>query len=104
MILTDLTYNTHFSALRTSHKNYTKYFRAARPFLLSVVISDFLLDIWILGLPIPQVSICILGGPRGKTKFITRFGFWTIDSTIRRKVAVTGVFLLAFALVASTLF
>lgn len=56
LILTGLICGTHFSALWTSRSDYLKYCGAAHPYLLSLSISDFLLDIWILALPIPQVG------------------------------------------------
>ena len=56
-MLTGLTCGTHFSALWTGHKDFAKYCKATDPYLLSLAISDFLLDIWILTLPVPQVSL-----------------------------------------------
>ena len=56
-ILTGLACGTHFSALWTSPRDYDRYCRTtAWRFLLSLTISDFLLDIWILALPLPQAS------------------------------------------------
>ena len=56
-ILTGLACGTHFSALWTSRRDYDRYCRkTAWRFLLSLTISDFLLDVWILALPLPQAS------------------------------------------------
>ena len=57
-ILTGLACGTHFSALWTSRQDYTKYCRKTSwGFLLGLAVSDFVLDIWILSLPLPQVSV-----------------------------------------------
>lgn len=77
MMLTGLSCGTHFSALWGSQKAFSKYCQTQHKFLLSFSISDFLLDLWILGLPMPKI--------------------WALHSTVRRKIAVTGAFLLAFA-------
>ena len=56
-ILTGLACGTHFSALWTGPREYARYCRTtAWRFLLSLTISDFLLDVWILALPLPQAS------------------------------------------------
>ena len=57
-ILTGLACGTHFSALWTGPRDYDRYCRKTSwRFLLSLSVSDFLLDIWILALPLPRVSI-----------------------------------------------
>ncbi|KAI4599347.1 hypothetical protein KJ359_001788 [Pestalotiopsis sp. 9143b] len=65
---------THFSALWDG--NYTKYCTISFPFLYGLVISDFLLDIWILAIPIP--------------------GILRLQISARRKFSIVAVFLLAF--------
>lgn len=75
-ILTGLTCGSHFSALWTGPQDYAHYCRqTAWRFLLSLSISDFLLDIWILSLPLPQI--------------------WAIQASLKRRFGVMGVFLLA---------
>lgn len=54
MILTGLQCGTHFSALWIN-ADYKKYCHISYPYLLGFAISDFLLDLWIICLPIPQV-------------------------------------------------
>ena len=53
----------HFS-VRTSRQDLAKYYQTAEYLLLSLSISDFLLDLWIMGLPIPQVRIFKLNGSK----------------------------------------
>ncbi|KAI1474196.1 hypothetical protein F4774DRAFT_415060 [Daldinia eschscholtzii] len=72
--LTGFQCGTHFSALWDG--SYTKYCTISFPFLYGLVISDFLLDIWILALPIPNILY--------------------LYTTLQRKLAIMGVFLLAF--------
>lgn len=48
--------STHFSALWDG--TYGKYCTISFPYLYGLAISDFLLDVWILALPIP--SVCSL--------------------------------------------
>ena len=61
-MLTGLSCGTHFSALWTSRQDFAKYCQTAEKFLLSLSISDFLIDLWIMGLPIPQVRIFKVNG------------------------------------------
>ncbi|KAK6948691.1 hypothetical protein Daesc_010461 [Daldinia eschscholtzii] len=72
--LTGFQCGTHFSALWDG--SYTKYCTISFPFLYGLVISDFLLDIWILALPIPNILY--------------------LYTTLQRKLAIMSVFLLAF--------
>ncbi|OTA80301.1 hypothetical protein M434DRAFT_38033 [Hypoxylon sp. CO27-5] len=51
--LTGFQCGTHFSALWDG--SYIQYCTISFPFLYGLVISDFLLDIWILALPIPSI-------------------------------------------------
>ncbi|THV52717.1 hypothetical protein BGAL_0071g00250 [Botrytis galanthina] len=55
-ILLGLSCGSHFSALWTSSKAVFLQYCGTRPhkFLLSLSISDFILDFWIIALPIPQ--------------------------------------------------
>ncbi|KAI0391215.1 hypothetical protein F5Y17DRAFT_22339, partial [Xylariaceae sp. FL0594] len=64
---------THFSALWDG--GYRRYCTISFPFLYGLVISDFLLDVWILGLPIPS----ILG----------------LHTTLQKKLSIIAVFLVA---------
>ncbi|TGO68721.1 hypothetical protein BELL_0813g00020 [Botrytis elliptica] len=77
-ILLGLSCGSHFSALWTSSKAVFLQYCGTRPhqFLLSLSISDFILDFWIIALPIPQIL--------------------TIKTTLTRRFAIIGVFLLAF--------
>ncbi|OTB14037.1 hypothetical protein K445DRAFT_24178 [Daldinia sp. EC12] len=72
--LTGFQCGTHFSALWVG--SCTKCCTISFPFLYGLVISDFLLDIWILALPIPNILY--------------------LYTTLQRKLAIMGVFLLAF--------
>ncbi|KUI67586.1 hypothetical protein VM1G_02813 [Cytospora mali] len=72
--LTGFQCGTHFSALWDG--TYTEYCTISFPFLYVLAVSDFLLDIWILALPIPRII--------------------QLQASIQRKVAIIGVFLLAF--------
>lgn len=54
--LTGFQCGTHFSALWDG--NYLKYCTISFPFLYGEAISDFLLDVWVLSLPIPSVCGC----------------------------------------------
>ncbi|KAB8300847.1 hypothetical protein EYC80_002775 [Monilinia laxa] len=76
-ILVGLSCGTHFSALWTSSKAVFLQYCGKRPhqFLLSMSISDFLLDFWIISLPIPQIL--------------------KIKTSLSRRLAIIGVFLLA---------
>ncbi|KAI1813598.1 hypothetical protein GGS20DRAFT_552832 [Poronia punctata] len=64
---------THFSALWDG--NYLKYCTISFPFLYGLVISDFLLDIWILLLPIPSII--------------------RLHTSVNRKLSIIAVFLVA---------
>ncbi|TEY32148.1 hypothetical protein BOTCAL_0750g00010 [Botryotinia calthae] len=75
-LLSGLQCGTHFSALWTSAANYEKYCeKTSYPFLLSLTISDFLLDLWTICLPIPKI--------------------WGLKASLSRRLGVIGVFLLA---------
>ena len=53
--LTGFQYHSHISALWDGTR--LKYCTISFPFLEGLVISDFLLDVWILALPFPEASI-----------------------------------------------
>lgn len=72
--LTGFQCGTHFSAAWNG--DYTKYCTISFPYLYGFAISDFLLDIWILLLPVPRVL--------------------QLNATFAKKFAVLGVFLLSF--------
>ena len=55
LVLTGLQCGTHFSALWSGAHAQAQYCHISYPFLLGLTISDFLLDIWIICLPLPQV-------------------------------------------------
>ncbi|CAG8957410.1 hypothetical protein HYFRA_00011391 [Hymenoscyphus fraxineus] len=71
--LTGFQCGTHFSALWNG--TYLQYCTISFPFLYGLAVSDFLLDVWILVLPIPRIA--------------------QLNATISKKFAITGVFLLA---------
>lgn len=75
LMLTGLQCGTHFSALWTGKEDYARYCHISFPYLAGFAISDFLLDLWIICLPIPQI--------------------WSINTTLKRRFGVLGVFLLA---------
>jgi hypothetical protein len=65
LVLFGLQCGVHFSALWTGTKDYSRYCAAiARPALEGFAISDFLLDVWILSLPVPQASISRFNLPK----------------------------------------
>lgn len=72
--LTGFQCGTHFSALWDG--NYERYCTLSFPFLYGLAISDFLLDIWILSLPVPRVL--------------------RLNAPLFKKIAVLGVFFLTF--------
>ncbi|KAI1416517.1 hypothetical protein F5Y13DRAFT_186135 [Hypoxylon sp. FL1857] len=72
--LTGFQCGTHFSALWDG--NYEKYCTISFPFLYGLAVSDFLLDIWILSLPIPRVL--------------------QLNAALPKRLAILGVFFLTF--------
>ncbi|KAI1654870.1 hypothetical protein F4813DRAFT_368741, partial [Daldinia decipiens] len=72
--LTGFQCGTHFTALWDG--SYVQYCTISFPFLYGLVISDFLLDVWILILPIPDIL--------------------HLHTTLQRKLSIIAVFLLAF--------
>ncbi|KAI0886418.1 uncharacterized protein GGS22DRAFT_199702 [Annulohypoxylon maeteangense] len=72
--LTGFQCGTHFSA--TWDGTYEKYCTLSFPYLYGFAVSDFLLDIWILSLPIPRIL--------------------RLNATLSKKLAVLGVFFLTF--------
>ena len=57
IILAPLQCGSHFSALWTGKADYARYCTHTWQYLLGFTISDFLLDLWIICLPLPQVII-----------------------------------------------
>lgn len=57
LFLTGFQCGSHFSALWNG--TYFEYCPISFPFLYGLVISDLLLDVWILALPVPQVMYLI---------------------------------------------
>ena len=55
-LLAGLQCGTHFTALWDG--TYDEYCTISFAFLYGLAISDFLLDVWILALPIPVVRLC----------------------------------------------
>ena len=78
MIMPPIQCGSRFSALWTSRTDYHRYYRMAHPFLLSCAISDNVLDLWILALPIPQVGYCRLILPCGELTSPRRSGVCTL--------------------------
>jgi len=74
VLLTCLQCGTHFSALWAVRAIKIQYCHISYPYLLSFAISDFILDFWIIVLPLPQI--------------------WKIKSTTKRRIGVSAVFLL----------
>jgi hypothetical protein len=72
--LTGFQCGIHFSALWDG--TYEEYCTLSFPYLYGFAISDFLLDIWILVLPVPRVL--------------------RLQVSLSKKLAVLGVFLLTF--------
>jgi hypothetical protein len=61
LLLTGFQCGSHFSALWDG--TYLRYCTVSFPFLYGLVISDLLLDVWILTLPIPEVSARLAAFP-----------------------------------------
>ncbi len=57
LILTGLQCGTHFSALWSGALVQAQYCHISYPFLLGLTVSDFILDVWIICLPLPQVCV-----------------------------------------------
>ncbi|KUI54531.1 hypothetical protein VP1G_01899 [Cytospora mali] len=72
--LTSFQCGMHFSAARDG--NHEKYCTLSFPYLYGFAISDFLLDIWILSLPVPRVL--------------------QLNATFSKKLAILGIFFLTF--------
>ncbi|KAI3318415.1 hypothetical protein HD806DRAFT_512197 [Xylariaceae sp. AK1471] len=79
--LTAFQCGTHFSALWDG--SYTKYCTISFPVLYGLVIADFLLDVWILVIPIP--------------------GILRLHTSLRRKLSIIGVVLLALVGLAASI-
>lgn len=73
-ILSGLQCGTHFSALWNG--NYEKYCTISFSQLYGLAISDFLLDVWILVLPIPVIL--------------------SLHLSLAKKLSIIGIFMLAF--------
>ncbi|EPE28160.1 hypothetical protein GLAREA_04951 [Glarea lozoyensis ATCC 20868] len=74
LLLTVLQCGTHFAALWAVRAVKIQYCHISYPYLLSFAISDFIMDFWIIVLPLPQI--------------------WRIKSTVHRRVGVSAIFLL----------
>lgn len=75
-VFSGLQCGTHFSALWSRARDFEQYcYRTSWRFLLSLAVSDFLLEVWILSLPIPQI--------------------WAIQTSVKRRFGIMGAFLLA---------
>jgi hypothetical protein len=72
--LTGFQCGTHFSALWNG--TYKEYCTLSFPYLYGFAISDFILDVWIVCLPIPRVL--------------------RLNAPLSKKLAISGVFLLTF--------
>lgn len=72
--LTGFQCGTHFSALWDG--SYLQYCTISFPFLYGLAVSDFLLDVWILALPIPRIM--------------------QLHTSTSKKLGIVGVFLLVF--------
>ena len=58
LFLTGFQCGLHFSSLWDG--TYLQYCTISFPFLYGLVISDLLLDVWILALPVPEVSASVV--------------------------------------------
>lgn len=95
--LTGFQCGTHFSALWDGY--YVQYCTISFPFLYGLVISDFLLDIWILVLPIPgvrQTSVYSLTVVWFLAADVHIIQILRLHTTLQRKLSIIGIFLLAF--------
>lgn len=92
-ILAGLECGTHFSALWDG--TYAEYCSYSFPYLYGLAVSDFLLDVWILILPIPVVSRIwniinhVSPATDGSQIISLHLAPW-------KKLSIIGVFLLAF--------
>jgi hypothetical protein len=93
LLLAGLQCGTHFSAVWSARTTYIKYCHISYSFLLSFAISDFLLDLWILMLPVPEVSVhnC-MSEIESNCVWIK---IWRIHSTVKRRLSIIAVFSLA---------
>lgn len=94
LVLLPLQCGSHFSALWIT-ADHAKYCTRAEHELLAYVITDAILDVWIIGLPIPKVYMTTSGNSKGGE---LTSKIWVLRMTLRRRLAVIGVFLLALAL------
>lgn len=88
--LTGFQCGTHFTALWDG--SYLKYCTISFPFLYGEAISDFLLDVWVLCLPILPVwasSFFLV------VLFTDNLQIMRLHTTIRRRIGFLGIFLLA---------
>ncbi|KAI0909853.1 hypothetical protein F4823DRAFT_592806 [Ustulina deusta] len=79
--LTGFQCGTHLSALWDG--SYAEYCILSFPFLYGLVISDFILDIWLLVLPIPNIS--------------------RLNTNLHRKLLIISIFLLTFVGLAASI-
>ncbi|KAI1124914.1 hypothetical protein F5Y10DRAFT_284705 [Nemania abortiva] len=79
--LTGFQCGTHFSALWDG--TYLQYCTLSFPVLYGLVISDFILDVWIILLPIPSIL--------------------RLNTTLKRKLSIIGVFLFALVGLAASI-
>lgn len=92
-VMNALQCGSHISTLwGTSVLDYLEYCIYVFPFLTGFAISNFLLDLIILALPIPKVRVITLGRERFHTYMPQ---IWSLHASNARKLGVTGVFGLA---------
>ena len=92
----------HFSAWWGSGNNFLEQCVNTLALLYPMAITDFLMDVVIIVLPLPMVSISDLF-PLSRSDQLTQAQIWSLQLPIGRKVAVSGVFLLGIMYVWSLL-
>ncbi|MCJ1289394.1 hypothetical protein MMC34_000926 [Xylographa carneopallida] len=93
-LLAGLECGTHFSALWDG--TYAQYCSLSFRYLYGLTVSDFLLDIWILALPIPIVRPTPRSAVSSDHLTAQRLQILRLHATRTKKLSIIGLFLLAF--------
>lgn len=101
-VMNALQCGSHISALWTTNvSDYLEYCIYAFPFVMGFAISNFLLDLLILALPVPKVRVV---ANRVETNLAYKPQIWSLHTNNARKLGVTGVFGLAIMSVTCPVF
>ena len=98
IIMNSLQCGTQIWALWTSVDAFAQYCLYVENYEIGFAISNVILDVWILILPLPKVCQSILDDSFASTEqCLTSSKIARLHTTTTRKFAITGVFLLALA-------